>query len=253
MRLSAFIFLLFPVLLKCQDKLFFKNGESKKGIIVSMGNDFVFFKHSDSAVVNHKIPKTDLLMIEKYDGKIYIFSNPQVKDSSNNAIKKYYRNTLSLQPFNFLLGRITANYEYLNKSGKIGIVIPLSLTFDPIGTIYNIRGDSSKRKTFSVHQKGINFIGGTDINFYLGKGDFEGFFIGPRIRYGTDMFLSGIEAYSLQTQFGWKLSEHPDRLSQHFSVGFGFVRILASPAGTRISSKQAYGWFSINYRIGICW
>jgi len=66
------------------------------------------------------------------------------------------------------------------------------------------------------------------------------------------MFLQ-IEAYSLQTQFGLRVGDPTDHISQHISGGIGFVRVLSSPGGNRINPKQSYGWFSINYRIGFNW
>ena len=252
MKHLVLIFLFAGCICLGQDKLFLKNGTVKKGVVVSMGSDFVFFKTSDSSYTIRKLAKAEIIMVEKYDGKVYIFSKQeQLKDTNKLADKTIYHHSIGLQPFNVLLGRITGTYEYLNKAGTIGFLIPLSLTFDPSGVIYNVKTDSTIKS--ANHTKGFNFISGADVNFYIGKGDFEGFYIGPRIRYGTDMFLSNIEAYSVQTQFGWRMTDQEDRISQHFSVGFGFVRILSSPAGKRINSKQSYGWLSFNYRIGLNW
>jgi hypothetical protein len=233
---------------KGQDRIFLKGGKIKNGIVSSIGNDFVFFKNSDSSLTIQRIAKAEVMLVEKYDGKIYIFSKENFSKDSTVSPRRTFKNSLGCQPLNVFLGRLTVNYEYLNKSGKIGVVIPLSLTFDPVGILYRTTVDSTRNS--SLHTRGFNFIGGVDINFYAGKGDFEGFFLGPRIRYGTDMFLQGTEAYSLQNQFGWRLTEPDDRLSQHISIGIGFVRILASPGGNRISSKQSYGWLSVNYRVG---
>jgi len=136
MRIIIFILIFSGFILKGQDKLFFKNGDSKKGIIVSMGNDFVFFKTSDTSLTLQKISKSEILLIERFDGKIFIFSKSSLeKDSVLIQDKKIFRNSIGLQPLNFLLGRITGAYERLNKDGTIGFVFPLSLTFDPVGVI----------------------------------------------------------------------------------------------------------------------
>jgi hypothetical protein len=150
-----------------------------------------------------------------------------------------------------MFGRATIVYERFTKDNKVGFVFPLSLTFDPIGTLYNSRIDTSMNSVKRI--KGVNFIGGMDVNFYIGKNEHTKFFVGPRIRYGTDMFLRGIEAYSIQTQFGWKIGNPAKASIQHLSFGFGLVRILSSPAGALISPKQSYGWYSLNYRVGIKW
>ncbi len=251
MRYTLLILLFTSFFLRAQDKVFFKDGSFKKGVIISMGNDFIFFKTSDTSLTSQKIARTDLLLVERYNGKIFIFAASE-KPTADTSLKNklFYRNSFGLLPLNFLTGRITVLYERLNKTGRIGVVIPLSLAFDPVGPIYTLKNDSNN---FAAgHKKGINFIGGADLNFYLGKGDFEGFFIGPRVRYGTDMFL-GIEGYSVQTQFGWRSGQGDEKVSQHVSVGIGFVRILASSAGSLIDPKQSYGWFSINYRLSVNW
>jgi hypothetical protein len=67
------------------------------------------------------------------------------------------------------------------------------------------------------------------------------------------MFVGNTEAYSVQTQFGWRIGEPASRFSQHVSLGFGFVRVLSSRAGARIDPKQSYAWGSITYRIGVNW
>jgi len=253
MRLAIIIFMLTACAVNAQvDKLFFKNGETKKGIIVSMGSDFVFFKSSDTSASTQRIPKSEILIVEKYDGKIYVFAKKsETIDTTKNTNIKLYRNSFGVQPFGFLLGRLTGSYEILNKNGTVGVVIPLSVTFDPVGVIYQETADSTSIS--QGHSTGFNIISGADVNFYIGRGDFEGFYFGPRVRYGVDKFLYNIEAYSIQTQFGWRLGEPEDRLVHHVSVGLGFVRILSSPGGNRISPKQSYGWASINYRVALKW
>lgn len=250
MRLLFIIFLFCGVTCYSQDdKVILKTGQKKQGKVVSMGNDFIYFRDSSSNMI--KISKADILLVEKYDGKVFLFGKKILEDTSSKKTKVYHH-SFGLQPFNILLGRITGSYEYLNKSGNVGVMIPLSVTFDPVGVIYNQAQDSSSQST-DQHLDGVNFIGGADINFYIGKNDFEGLYVGPRIRYGVDMFLRNIEAYSVQTQIGWRLNDPEDRITQHLSVGFGFARILSSAAGNRISPKQSYAWGSINYRIGFNW
>ena len=237
---------------KSQDKLFFKTGEVKNGIIVSILSDYLLFKTSDTSVNTYRIPKSEIIMAERYDGRVFIFTEKKSRrDSTKHINGNFKRNFLSVQPFNLLFGRATICYERLNKEGTFGVVIPAIITFDPIGTIYRVKSDSAG--AFVPHNSGINFIGGLDLNFYIGKKDNAKFFLGPRIRYGVDMFLRNIEAYSIQTQFGWRLGKPENTITQHFSVGFGFARILSSQAANRISPKQSYGWGSINYRIGFNW
>ena len=249
-KIYIFIFL-FSLGLKAQDKLFFKNGDIKKGYLVSIGQNNVFFKNSDTSVKTQHFLKTDLLLIENYKGDIFIFSETKKNENIKTDAPQYKRNALELQPFGILSGRATIVYERFTKDDKIGFVFPLSLTFDPRGSMYNSKIDTSKNSVKRL--SGVNFIGGMDVNFYIGRRDRSKFFLGPRIRYGTDMFLRGIEAYSIQTQFGWRFGDSTKPLIQHLSFGFGLVRILSSPAGALISPKQSYAWFSANYKIGIKW
>jgi len=243
---------LFSLSLNAQDKLFLKNGKVKKGYIVSISNDKVFFKNYDTSVNTQQIPKTDLLLIENYKGEIYIYSETKKTiETEKIEIPVYKRNALGIQPFGIFMGRATIVYERFTKDNKVGFVFPLSLTFDPSGKLYNSTIDTSKNAIKRL--SGVNFIGGLDVNFYVGKKIRSKYFVGPRIRYGTDMFAEGIEAYTIQTQFGWKIGKPDKPFVQHLAFGFGVVRILSSPAGTLISPKQSYASFSINYRFGIRW
>ncbi len=251
-KIYIFIFLAFSFILNAQDKLFFKNGTVKKGYIVSISKDLVFFKNTDTSLQTSQIPKSELLLVENYKGDIFIYSAGK-KNNFLDTLKlpDQKRNVFGVQPFGIFYGRATFVYERYSKDNKIGFVFPLSVTFDPNGTLYHSRLDTSQNSVKRL--SGINFIGGLDVNFYVGRKMSPKFFIGPRIRYGTDMFLRGIEAYSAQTQFGWRFGAPNKMFVQHLSFGFGFVRILSSPAGTLISPKQSFGWFSANYRLGIKW
>jgi hypothetical protein len=253
MRYCKIIFIFLCYAAGAQNELvFLKNGEVKKGSIISIGTDYIFFRSSDTAITNQKFAKSEVLLLEKYDGKVIVFAQAQKKtEVLADPEEQIYHHSIGLQPFNFLMGRLTASYEYLNKNGSIGFLVPLSLTFDPVGIIYEERTGGLRGR--GKHKPGFNFIGGADINFYVGKKNFEGFFLGPRVRYGVNMFIANVEAWTLQTQLGWRLNDIHNRFVQQISVGFGFVRILSSAAGNRISPEQSHAWMSVNYRIGFTW
>jgi hypothetical protein len=252
MKNSYILLFLFSLALNAQDKLIFKNGKIKKGFIVSIGQDVIFFKNNDTALNTKQIPKADLILLENYKGDVFIFSEAKkTEELKKSELPVLKRNALGLQPLAIMLGRATIVYERFTKDNKVGFVFPLSLTFDPIGSLYNSRIDTNANSVRRL--SGVNFIGGMDVNFYIGRNERTKFFVGPRIRYGTDMFLRGIEAYSIQTQFGWKIGNPSKASIQHLSFGFGLVRILSSPAGALISPKQSYAWCSVNYRVGIKW
>lgn len=248
MRFLYFIFVFLSVAVKAQDKIFFKNGTLKQESIVSIGKDYVFIRNNDNTAIN-KYPLSEIRMIERYDGRVLIYSDKRpALDSIPKKKSVLKRNSLSVRPLSFLLGRLTAEYEYLNEEGTVGFVFPLSVTFDPVGPIYQY-----SLRYGATRSKGYNFVGGADINFYIGKHEDVKFFIGPRLRYGVDVFLGNIEAYSIQTQFGWRAGKADGKITQRFSMGFGFARILSSQAGNLVDPKQSYGWGSINYSIGVKW
>lgn len=246
-----FIFLFLCVISRAQDKLIFTDGRMETGILVTITKDKVHFKKTDTSAIQI-IKKSDLILLENKRGIRYLFT------AATNSIQpekpkptKVTRHSIGIQPFGLFTGRATAAYEHYTPNGKVGFVIPLSITFDPIGVFYNSQIDTSANAPKRI--SGINFISGLDVNFYLGKGETSKFFIGPRFRYGTDVFLRNIEAYSLQTQLGWRIGSNKSLVIQHFSLGFGFARILESPGSTIINNKNYYGWYSINYRIGVRW
>jgi hypothetical protein len=245
------ILLFYSSTLFAQDKLFFKNGTSRKGIIVTNAKDYVYFRNNDTSAVE-KIKKDQLLLMEDYRGNRFLFSDEtgsedpaKLRADKNNSP----RNILSVQPLALLFGRANFSYERLTKDQKIGIVVPIILTYEPsFGSVYNFAFDTSR-----AHVNGLNFISGLDLNFYFGKKEFTKLFIGPRIRFGTDVAFLNTEAYSLQTQLGVKVG-NPDRsIVQHLSIGFGFVRVISSPVLLITDNKQLYPWFSLNYRLGVKW
>lgn len=235
-----------------QDKLYFLNGTIETGIVSSVAKNVVYFKKTDTSIVR-QINKADLILIEKYDGTRYFFSK-RVNDETGSNAKivnlNIKRNILEVQPFSVFLGRATLIYERLSSNGKIGFSLPLSLTFDPVGIIYKPQTDTLRRPI--PRNSGFGFVGGADVNFYLGKNENAQFFIGPRLRFGNNLFVENIEAYTLQTQVGWRFGKPENTFVQHLSLGFGFVRILSS-SFRRVNPSQSYAWYSFSYRLGIKW
>ncbi|MBX3165205.1 MAG: hypothetical protein KF900_12075 [Bacteroidetes bacterium] len=247
MKKTACILFLFPLLLSAQDKLFFNNGKTAVGLVVGVGRDIVFFKNYDTSIVTQHIPKTALMMIEKQNGTRYIFSEtPEPAPHQNSR----YRNIIGAQPLALLTGRGTLVYEQLTADGRIGVAFPLSITYSVFRNSGSLNPNNPP--VTGANRKGINFIGGVDVNFYLKQEPFNGFFIGPRARYGTDMFFLNTEAFTLQTQIGYCANEPDERFVQHISMGFGFAKIFSS-ASLNVMQNRLYAWFSINYRVGFKW
>jgi hypothetical protein len=246
-KLFALLFMLY-FQASGQDKLFLKNGTTLHGDLISVGREYVYFKKSDTAYAA-RISRMAVLLADDDNGRRIVFAEDDSRNPENGD-RSVKRNYLGVQPFALLCGRATVTYERLSKNGDIGIVLPFSLTFDPFGRIYNSRLDTT---TGPSRLAGVNFIAGADVNFYFGKREDVKFFAGPRFRYGTDLFLRGIEAYSLQTQLGWRIKGDDVPVTQHISIGFGFARIISTPVGNIVDPKQSFGWMSVNYRLSFRW
>lgn len=259
MRFFLFIAFIIPMCFKAQDKLFFRDGTSRKGYLMSVSKEFVYFKASDTSVAE-KISKSKLALIEDYKGRRYLFSETYTEQSVTSEIPNgkevavsEHRNIITFQPMGLIFGRATFNYERLSKDEKIGVSIPFALTFDPSGVLYNSDLDTNKNALPKI--KGVSYITGADIHFYIGRHERPKFFIGPRFRYGTDLFLRKSSGYSLQTELGWIVTPRDmgKGYTQSFSVGFGFVRLITAPNGILVDPKQSYGWFSVSYKLGVKW
>ena len=250
MKKLLWIFILITSVVSAQDKIVFRNGSSRKGIISTITKEYVYFKNNDTSAVE-KIRKSKLIFMEDYRGTRYLFSEndtASIPNKKNPNEASALRNNISIQPLAVFFGRLNLSYEHLSKDGKLGIVVPLILTYDPsFGNLFTADSTNSYNRV-----KGVSYITGLDLNYYFGKYDGFKLFAGPRIRYGTDVAFYNTEAYSIQTQVGMRLGKSASRVVQHLSLGYGFVRILSSNA-LRSDSKQSLMWFSLNYRLGLKW
>lgn len=248
----GFIITLFSVLFsQAQDKLVLTNGKLFYGKLLSVSSKSVFIVLQDSSTTS-ALDRTQVLFIENSNGEVRIFGNRE-NEKSSKSIKELnslpYRNVLGGQPLGVFIGRLSLTYERLSKNGQFGLVIPFSLTFDP-SAFYPSVEDSAA--TPSQPTPGVNFITGADLNYYLQLVPGNRGFMGPRIRYGTDQLMGGLEGFSFQYQLGWSYWS-VSKLVQHLSIGYGFVKLLNIPAGSTINPDQLYAWFSVNYRIGFRW
>lgn len=252
MRFTLSILLFLSLSLRAQDKIFFKSGKTAQGKFISFNSQIAYFIYQDSVEAS-EIDKNTILLIERENGERYLIGNeknklrPNPLDSTLNSVAK---NALGMQPFGVFSGRLTFVYERFLLQGKMGLSIPFSLTFDPFGVIYNSAADTSMDAP--EHIPGISYITGIDLNYYFFEEDGTRFFMGPRLRYGTDKMLRGIEGYSIQYQLGLQVQSET-RFSQHLSVGYGFAKILNVPSGSAFNPEQLYGWLSINYRLSFLW
>lgn len=250
MKQLLLIFIFLAGTLCAQDKLFFANGKVKKGYIVSIGNEYVFYKNNDTSEVQ-SIKKSELVMIEDVRGVIFhIGTGGNLKSPRiSNTVPDLKLNSLGVAPLSFFIGKATLVYERLNKTGKVGVAFPISLTYYPYKEANNVNGAPKD----SLSRNEISFFGGVDVNFYIGKHPSRKFYIGPRARFGTYIFPGKVTGYTLQTQLGWRFGNPDGKLQQHLSLGFGLAKILTSSNSVAINNRTLLAWFSINYTIGLRW
>lgn len=258
-------------LLKAQDRIFFRDGKTVHGKIVSIAENTVSFKDTVNMDVVKTVPKKDVLLAEYKNGTMFIFGDSQASSSSsvsNEGETRAQRRDRKLRewkeheqtlPNNILgfylpelaLGRFTMSYERLLANKSVGIMIPASLTYNifPATT-------SSYDSTTTVYnaKRGINFITGIDLNFYTELKPGLRYVVGPRFRYGTDMSVGsfiggpgGPTGYTAQIQNGF-MKTKGDRFVSSFTLGFGFFK-FTEPYNS-VNTARIYPWASVNWRLG---
>jgi hypothetical protein len=247
MKIFALILLLCGLEISAQDKVFFRDGTVREMQVISVTDDKVFVRENEGAVA-YSLLKSDILLIDQASGRRYIFSEkgPLKRESSSSSVKRL---VLGVQPFEALWGRATVVYEHMFLDGKVGVALPLSITYNTVKNPDYLIVDS----VWAAGLKKVSFITGLDVNFYVGKKENRKFFIGPRFRYGTDITLENIEGFTLQSQLGWRFAKESGRVCQHLAFGFGFARILSTSLGPFPEPKQFFGWCSVTYRLSFRW
>jgi hypothetical protein len=268
MKFYIFVFLVLGVILNAyaQDKLFLKDGKKINCKILSLNKTTIDYK--DSLSPNFlTIEKSEVLMAELKNGEVYIFGNEPIiktvvpvksraeRDNDRKAAirekeKTFKDNIYGFQPIDIVWGRLTFTYERLFMEKRMGIAIPFSLTYDPRILIPNSSNDTIVNTREQVrHNTGI--ITGLDLNYYYESRSHTKFFFGPRFRYGQDVNLANITAYTIQFQQGFLLCDSKGKMATTFAIGFGFARIVSTPFSSAFNEKQSYPWASFTLRLGI--
>lgn len=162
-----------------------------------------------------------------------------------------------------MLGRLTVSYERLFANKSIGVKIPISLTYDSFGALGEFSSNSSNSSSSSStssngnttnsavrRTRGTGIITGVDVNYYYDLKPELKYYFGPRIRYGTDMVLGGIEGLTFQLQNGI-FKSNGKRMTSSLGFGVGFFKLsqkYANYAG--YEPKQVYPWASFTWRLG---
>lgn len=249
-----------------QDKLFLRNGSSLHCKIVSINEHTISYRDTveNSPIIT--VAKTQIILAE-IKGEVFIFGsdkqvNAQSSVSTNETWQqrqdrkmqdwKKQEDTLSNNILGFylpviLLGRLGVSYERLFANKSIGIKIPFILTYN---TFAYLPSTNSGTTTTVAPNKGVGFITGIDVNFYHDIKPQMKYYFGPRIRYGTDMFLGGIEGLTAQIQNGIFRSSGK-RFTNTFGVGFGFFKLSRKYSNlSGYTENQVYPSYSITWRLG---
>lgn len=270
------VFLLTSLITNAQDKLFLKNGASVKCKIVAISENTISYHDTVPNAQLVTVPKKDVLIAEYKTGEVYIFGNAgtnqfQVVSGSNESreqrrdrrMKEWKdkeanlsNNILGFYVPELLFGRLTVSYERLFNGKSMGVKVPVSLTYNPMGaaennsTGTNTTTSNNNNSGGFGQQKGVNFITGLDVNYYHDLKPELKYFFGPRIRYGTDMMLGGIEGLSVQLQNGIFRSRGK-KFTSTIGVGFGFFKLSEKYSQyPGYEPKQVYPWASFTWRMG---
>jgi len=277
LHITALILLVFSFRGFSQDKLFLKNGTQVKCKIVAISENTISYRDTLPDAILVTLPKADVLIAEYKSGGVYIFGNTAnqfqvVNNTYNNETReqrkerkmkewKATEQTLSNNILGFyipelVLGRFTVSYERLFANKSMGIKIPASLTYNPLASAESSTSNSSSTNTTSSSnngvdpQKGVGFITGIDINYYHDLKPELKYYFGPRVRYGTDMILGGIEGLTVQLQNGIFRSRGK-RFTSTLGVGFGFFKLSDKYSNyPGYEPKQVYPWASFTWRMG---
>lgn len=283
-----FVALLFSsVKMTAQDKLFLRNGTTLKCKIIAISEATISYKDTLGNDPLITILKADVLIAEYKAGGIYIFGNEkklEVISPTGNETREQrkerkmneWKDMEATLPNGILgfyipelvLGRLTVSYERLFANKSMGIKIPFSLTYNSTAALYRASsansststststnssggsGSSSSSGTTREPTRGTGFITGIDVNYYYDLKPQLKYYFGPRIRYGTDMLLGGIEGLTVQLQNGIFKSSGK-RMTSTLGIGFGFFKLSDKYANLPgYEPKQVYPWASFTWRLG---
>jgi hypothetical protein len=253
-----FVFIITLSKLNAQDQLFLRDGKIISCKIVALSERTISYRDTTESMSLITISKQKVLMAEYKTGSVYTFSSFNEGNSTPINNQKPLKKAISedeLMPTSIVasnipalfVGRFTLSYEHLFYNKTIGVKVPLIITSN------FILKKSNDRLNYG-------FISGIDINFYnevevdLPYFDDLKYFIGPRIRYGTEAALDGIEGFTFQIQNGFLLCSEDTKLVNSLAFGLGFFK--SSSYNTSLGAYEAekiYPWASITWSIGIGW
>lgn len=259
--------------LYAQDQLFFRKGTQVPCKIIAISEKTISYRDTLPGSPLITVPKADVILAEYKTGQVYIFSSetaiaPPGEIMETRAQRKERKlkewklkeqelsdNILGFYIPELLFGRLTVSFERLLAGKSVGIKVPVSLTYDSFGALAQASANSTSANTGTTvgpavsRTKGVRFITGVDISYYYDLKPELKYYFGPRIRYGTDQVLGGIEGISFQLQNGIFRSRG-QKMTSTIGIGFGFVKVLDFGFATNRDPRQVYPWGSFTWRLG---
>jgi hypothetical protein len=257
-----------------QDQLFFRKGNQVPCKIMAISENTITYRDTVPGSALITVPKSEVILAEYKTGQVYIFSSEktlvaapadvfETREQRKERKMKEWKlkeqelsdNILGFYIPELFLGRFTVSFERLLANKSVGVKIPLSLTYDSFGALAQASANSTSNNTGTVvsspvtRTKGVNFITGVDVNYYYDLKPELKYFFGPRIRYGTDQVMGGIEGLSFQIQNGIFRSRGK-KMTSTLGIGFGFVKVLDFGFPTSRDTRQVYPWGSFTWRLG---
>lgn len=247
-------------------------------LVVTLSKNDVLIAEYKTGTVYMFSKAASTLNIESVSNKNVSSEIIETREQRKERKMKEWKAEEALLPNNILgfylpeifFGRLTISYERLFANKSMGVKIPFSLTYDSFGALGEFSSNSSNTSSSSTststngnttnnsntnnsavnRTRGTGFITGIDVNYYYDLKPKLKYYFGPRLRYGTDMVLGGIEGLTFQLQNGIFKSSGK-RMTSTLGFGVGFFKLSQKYASySGYEPKQVYPWASFTWRLG---
>jgi len=160
-----------------QELLYFSNGNLLKVTDLKQTTDSVSFQiYNSSLPTSYTINKNELEKLISENGEIIEFSGKYMIANET----EFNANSVSFNTLAIPAGRFTMAYQILNKNGKVGYEIPVSIGLfndantDPLPEIFDIEMYSIFYSGFTLNlypmgQKRVNYVLGPSFRFGVGR------------------------------------------------------------------------------------
>ena len=209
-KLLVFVAIVFySVNLSAQDTLYKTDGSRQLIKIITLTQSEVRYKpYSNPDSPTFVILTKFVSKIVKADGQITSFEGSRSEADTVRVITQVQmlkagagRNIISLNISDIFVGMISANYEHILRSGKLGIKIPLSVGFNTF-TVNRLN-----YLDYGYSPRGTIIGSGIDLDFYPVGQQQISYFVGPSLQFrlfnaNYDSFDPVNSIYTLESKKG---------------------------------------------------